>query len=98
MSNLFGSAKPAESGVQTGVTSSVNAISESLTGNDAAPTVVSDGYVSYGLSQIEVDGKKVEGIPTDKGFLYPDSLGKEAMEVLKDFADRGFAYEFGADS
>lgn len=98
MSGLFGSAKPTESAVNTDVTSSVNAIAESLEGNDALPEVVTSGYISYGITQIEVAGAKVEGISTDKGFLYPASLGDEAMEILKDYAIRGFAYEFGADS
>lgn len=95
--SLFG-AKPAEDVVTTDATSSVNAIADSIVGDDTIPEAVTSGYISYGVSQIEVDGAKVEGISTEMGFLYPASLGEEAMEIMKAYADRGFAYEFGADS
>lgn len=95
--SLFGN-KDADSTVVTGATSSVNAIAEQLTGDDSLPEAITSGYLSYSISNVEVAGKKVEGISTDRGFLFPSSLGEEAMEVLKEFADRGFAYELSADS
>lgn len=95
--SLFGNAAAGKT-VNTAATSSVNAIAKQLEGNDTIPAAITGGYLSYGMASIEVDGKKVEGISTEKGFLFPDTLGEEAMATLKDYAARGFAYELSADS
>ena len=95
--SLFGNKDEAAT-MQTEATSSVNAIADQLEGNDTIPEAITGGYLSYGIASITIDGKKVEGISTEKGFLFPDSLGDEAMATMKDYAARGFAYEFGADS
>lgn len=95
--SLFGN-KDAAATVQTAATSSVNAIADQLEGGDTIPAAITGGYLSYGIASIEVAGKKVEGISTEKGFLFPDTLGEEAMATMKDYATRGFAYELSADS
>jgi hypothetical protein len=94
--NIFN--KPQNATVVTGATSSVTAVADAIVGNDSVPAAVTSGYLSYGMPSIEVKGIKILGIDTDQGFLYPASLGEEVMAELKSFADRGFAYEFGADS
>ena len=96
--NMFNKDKADQAAVQTSATSSVNAIAKQLTGDDSIPEAVTSGYLSYGISSVTVDGKVYPGIETEHGFLYPASLGEEVMTELKSFADRGFAYELGADS
>ena len=95
--SLFGNKDEGKT-VNTEATSSVNAIAAQLEGNDTIPAAITGGYISYGIAIIEVAGKKVEGISTEKGFWFPDSLGDEAMATMKDYAARGFAYELSADS
>lgn len=96
--NMFNRDRADQAAVQTSATSSVNAIAEQITGDDSIPTAVTSGYLSYGISSVTVDGEVYPGIETEQGFLYPASLGEEVMAELKSFANRGFAYEFGADS
>lgn len=96
--------KATEDTIQTGVQGSVVADLEAMAAaagmKDDSPTeLLSGGYASYSVSSVtKKDGSVVAGIVCDVGFYYPDAMGEEVIEILADYAKRGFAYELGADS
>lgn len=92
MSGAFGS-----SNINTGVTFSTDKPKVEL-GDDTEVEESAEGYFTPNAGYIEVDGKKVVGVPCTKGFFYSASLGEKAMEVLEELASRGYAYASLSDT
>lgn len=52
-----------------------------------------NGYYSMNAGTVKGDkGKRVKGIPTNRGFFYPADVDKAAIKELDSLVDRGLAY------
>lgn len=92
MSTAFG-----QSNINTGVTFSTTKPKVDL-GQDTEVEASEKGYYAPNAGYIDVAGKKVLGVPCNKGFFYSVSLGEAACKALDELVERGYAYGSVVDS
>lgn len=86
-------AKQSSGAIHTGASNSTSGFKMSEQMQEVVMPESQEGYYSMQAGSVKgKDGKRVKGIPTNRGFFYPSDVESEAKKELDSLVTRGYAY------